>query len=199
MKRRRTHTNPFLGPIPEHLVTALRKAAADLNAQGIPFVVIGGVAISYRFPIYPTEDVDLAVESEANVPERLEGLKRATPHGFEDRASGVLVEIVTAQHVRVPQAVFDFALQTSDTDTTLGVPVRVASRLAIFALKMCAGRERPRHKDMAHMIWMIRHGFDPDPAELLLAGVPMGRIQILAEVRVEAAREAREEGWGGEA
>ncbi len=196
MKRRR-FCNPFHGGIPTELVIALRKAGAELDAAGIPFVVIGGLSLSFHFPQYPTDDVDLAVGQENHVPKSLTGFKRVSPHMFEDRQSGVIVGIVTPKHIDIPAQLFQYAISTAiaHVDEYTGSVIHVAIPLAIFATKLISGRI----KDQAHLMWMMRHGFMPRDEELLAIGVPLPRMKLYQFLLRELAKEAAEErkmGWG---
>lgn len=191
MKRRRINTNPFSERIPREILYALEKASESLIRAGVDFVLIGGLALSYSFPSYPTEDVDFGVQDESSVPESIFGMKRLSKHMFEDK-SGVIVDIVTSQHARVPAPVFAEAWRSAIVDARLGI--RIASPLAIFAIKAC----RSRIKDQAHLQWMMRHGFDPGDEALLRLGVPEEDIAKLNLVRVLLAQEVAEEeemGW----
>lgn len=193
-KRRRLNTNPLHTKIHPDLASALRETAQDLIEQKVPFIVVGGLALSYHFPTYPTDDVDFAVVSESDVPKTLKGTKRLSAHMFEMKKSGVIVDIVTPNHVKVPRQVFDYAMATATLDTSLGFDVRFATPEAIFAIKLSRGRI----KDQAHIMWMMRHGFNPDSASLQAIGVPADKLALLERLQTELAVEFKEEeemGW----
>lgn len=193
MKRRR-YVNPFSDEFPKELIDALVTSARALGEARVPFVVIGGMAIAFHFPRYPTDDVDFSVRSEAELPDKIDNMKRLSKHMFEAK-SGVVVDIVTPKHVRVPAAVFDYAFDTATVFRhDSGVEMRVASPLALFAMKLA----RARIKDQAHLIWMLRHGFKPTEVELLSTGLEPGSIVTYHNLLAEATREAEEEsemGW----
>lgn len=196
MKRRR-RADPFHGGVPPDLIDALRKAVKALAEADVPFVVVGGLSLAFHFPQYPTDDVDLAVPTERDIPARIEGFKTLSPHVFEERRTGVIVDLVTARRVSVPAALFQHAISTaiSHVDDVAGIAIPIATPLAVFAIKLARGRI----KDQAHIVWMMRFGFRPREADLVDIGVPAERVQDLyRRLQDELARELKEEeqmGW----
>ena len=195
MKRRR-FVNPFQGGLLPELLHSLRSASILLNENDIPFVVIGGISLAFHFPQYPTDDVDLAVLSESNVPTSMEGFKTVGKHMFENRATGVIVDIVTFKHIDVPLDLLQFAMDTAITyvDNATNTTIPIATSLAVFGIKLTRGRI----KDQAHLMWMMRHGYKPREEDLINIGVPEERIELYHFLMKELEKEIQEEkemGW----
>lgn len=194
MKRRRMSANPLKDNIAPELLEAIIRGSEAFATLGIQTVVVGGIAMVRMFPKFHTEDVDFAVLSETQVPERLGTLKKLSKHMFEDKNSGVVLDVVSPEHVRIPQAVFEYAMDTAVEDDVRGVTVRFASRLALFALKLSAGRS----KDRTHLLWMMRHHFIPTREELVSTGVTQKALALYEDISREHDEEAAQEermGW----
>lgn len=189
MKKRRFRNNPFHERVPRELAEAAKKAAQHFLHP----VLIGGMALTFHFPTYPTDDVDFGVYEEKEVPQKIDGMKRLSPHVFETK-DGVIVDVVTPGHVKVPVAVFHAALDTAVLDSILNEPISIATPLALFAIKLC----RSRIKDQAHLMWMMRHNFLPTEQALLEIGVPVEKMILLRHLQAELAQEEADEkemGW----
>jgi hypothetical protein len=194
--KKRRFLSPFQGGIPTELLDSLRKAVAELDKAGIPSVVIGGLSLTFYFPQCSTDDIDFAMDLEHEIPDRLEGFKKISNHMFEDRKNGVIVDIVTPNHINIPESVFNFALETalSHVDVASGSTIQVAIPLAVFAIKL----SRARVKDQAHLMWIMRAGFKPQEQDILDIGVPVDKIELYRFLQTELVKELAEEkkmGW----
>ncbi|OGM89416.1 hypothetical protein A2108_01625 [Candidatus Wolfebacteria bacterium GWA1_42_9] len=195
MKKRR-FLNPFQGGVSAELIDSLRKAVVELDKAGVPSVLIGGLSLTFYFPQCSTDDIDFAMDLEHEIPDKMDGFKKITNHMFEDRKNGVIVDIVTPNHINIPEPVFNFALETamSHVDVASGSTVQVAIPLAVFAIKL----SRARVKDQAHLMWMMRAGFKPQEQDLLNIGVPENKIEVYRYLQAELVKELAEEkkmGW----
>lgn len=195
MKSRR-RVNPFEAVQPELPVT-LKPIAELLNSSDVSYALIGGMALGFYFPRYPTDDIDIAVEKSSEIPD-LTGLnfRRKSQHRYEDRRYGIEVDFITFDFINVPYEVMQHTIKTSQVyyDSNYGIPLTVATPLSIFAIKLC----RYRDKDRAHLLWMIRHAYIPRDDSLIEAGVPENIVhERMTELLNKHRQEEESEGKMG--
>lgn len=129
-------------------------ALRDLNAAGLKFVVVGGLAVIRHGAVRATKDVDIAVSMEAEnlaVLDRLIDEWEATnPDGTplwrrELREGGILLlrtphcylDVLSEQLL---PASFEDVVARSDTKRIDGVPVPICGLEDLVAMKAAAGR-----------------------------------------------------------
>ncbi len=129
-------------------------ALRDLNAAGLRYVVVGGLAVIRHGAVRATKDIDAAVAMDAENLERLDALLRswhaANPDGSPLRTrvlspGGVLalrtrhclVDILSEQLLPGP---FDDVLQRSDVKRIDGVQAPICSLADLVAMKRATGR-----------------------------------------------------------
>ncbi len=81
------------------VIAALREWRSNANPAG---VLIGGLALSYYVKPRYTEDVDVLYLSETDIPEEVLGFRKSRLHAFEHHKTGVEIEVITPQHVKLP-------------------------------------------------------------------------------------------------
>lgn len=191
----RRRINPFEGAHPQ-VIHALKVVVDHLKHQDFDWALVGGLAISFNFPLCPTDDVDIAVLDDKYIPVSIPGMKKLSPHVFQDNVSKVVVDFITAKHVNVPEKLVSGAIKNAIwfVDNSNGYSINVATPLYIFGLKLARCREKDKH----HMIWMMRHGYTPRDEDLISIGVtPDGMrafVEVLAKFKIEKEDEEKM-GW----
>ena len=162
-------------------------------AAGVPFKIVGGVAVVHHGYARLTDDIDLLVDP--SVPNRLDDLLNA--HGFRreaaDRlrheATGVGVDLLLAGHP-MPRPgsplypLFD-SVESSPSDPD------VAGLRSLLELKLYARR----HKDLADVVELLK-GVDDGVYVALEGGVAVSLRSELAALRRDAIEELRFERRG---
>lgn len=145
-------------------------------------VLIGGVAMSfYSKPRYTT-DADFLFLSDEDIPqESPEGFRRNRKGAFENKRTGVEIEVCTPQAINLPTAIAKKVFSTSH----LLDGVRVASLEGLIALKLI-GAETPKreHRDLGDIQTLIESnsGRDLSLADWPLSPEQRTRLNKLIEV-----------------
>lgn len=143
---------------------ALRHAAADLDALGLKWALIGGVAISVRSEPRFTKDVDFVVavaddQAAESVVHQLSSRGYSPLEVLEqeyvDRLSGVRLGSSTTPVVIdllfASSGIEDeIVAAATEVDVLPGLRVPVASTGHLMALKVLAGRPRPHRPGRPH-------------------------------------------------
>lgn len=128
-------------------------ALADLNAAGIRYVVVGGLAVIRHGSVRATKDVDAAVAMDEENLSRLHALVErwaaTNPDGTRLRRSELqagsvlalstphcLVDLLSEQLLPAP---FDEVLARSDLTQIDGVPAPICSLADLVAMKRASG------------------------------------------------------------
>lgn len=101
-------------------------------ASNSPGVLIGGLAISFYIKPRMTQDIDILLMSDSDIPMKITGFKKTRDHAFEHLKTGVEIELVTPTHVSENPAVFQQVIATSKIIDG----IRVASPSGLVALKL---------------------------------------------------------------
>jgi hypothetical protein len=103
------------------------------------FVVIGGIALAYHHIPRYTQDLDVLYLRRETVPTEVDGFKRTRDGAYEDRKTGVEVELVTSGFVNIPQEIVDKVFDTAIHANG----IKIASKSGLVALKLVAIPNRP--------------------------------------------------------
>jgi len=146
----------------------LKEALEDLivlTPSGIKWALVGGLAVGFHARPRGTQDVDIMLASEGEIDEiaRVLGdkFKKIRPHSLEHKRTGVEIELLTPEFLKIPEAVIQNIIETSEVHN--GVPV--ASRSGIVAAKLF----RRSYQDKADIEAIIRTGGPVDLSEFDLS------------------------------
>ena len=140
----------------------MRKLAARLDALGLPYAVVGGMALNLHGYVRATDDVDLVVTKAtlASIHEQLEGLGWVPPFAgsknLRDAETGVKIEfLVTGEYPgdgRPKPVSFPDPAKVS---VEIG-GVKVISLATLVELKLASGTAKGRRKDLGDVQEVIR-------------------------------------------
>lgn len=125
-------------------------------------VLIGGLALSfYATPRY-TEDVDVLFLNEADIPKIVDGFKRNRKSSFENKSTGVEIELVTRGLVAMPQHIIERVYKTAVEHDG----IKVASLEGLIVLKLYGALNPKRqHRDLGDIERILEHNKKPDLTE----------------------------------
>ncbi len=167
---------------------ALPAVREMLAAAGVPFKIVGGLAVVHHGYARTTEDIDLLVEagwSEA-LDARLAayGFARETPHRLRHRPTGVAVHLLVAGEPMPRSGAPPFpspeSLPPSPGDSA------VVSLAGLVRLKLLADR----HQDRADVVALVKPLDERAYLDLEAALESAGLGKRLAELRRDALEEA---------
>ena len=120
------------------LQDALRDLASLLNGSDVAWALAGGLSAGFYSRPRGTQDIDIILmDADLDKVVNLTGqsFRQISPHMIEHHSTGVVVDLITPQHVNRNPQIWKHALETVKTDWT----VPVVSREALVALKLCRG------------------------------------------------------------
>jgi hypothetical protein len=175
---------PGIPPIDQ----ALPAARELLASAGVPFKIVGGLAVIHHGYARTTEEIDLLVEagSQESIDARLEpfGFARETPHRLRHRATGVAAHLLIAGEPMprpgCPPYPSPGTLRSSPEDAA------AVSLDALVRLKLLAGR----HQDRADVVALLKSLDERAYLDLEAALEPVELRQRLFELRRDALEEA---------
>jgi hypothetical protein len=139
--------------------TEVIAALENWKKANVNGVLIGGLALSYYVKPRSTQDIDVLMLSDADIPKNVFGFKRTRKHAFQDNVTHVEVEIVTPEYVKMPielaKQIFDTAVEENG--------FKIASAGGLIAAKL--GRFNIR--DRGDIVDLIKC-CDPDISNFLL-------------------------------
>lgn len=142
------------GVVAPQILRALHNASAQLDALGVPYVTIGGIAVGAYGAPRATKDVDFLVGEEAF--EHHGPLVSFRP-GLPISSDGVAVDPVS---IGLDES---FLLETFDDPAkSRGVPV--IGLAPLIYMKLSAGR----HRDLADVTRLLESGIDERPVRQYL-------------------------------
>lgn len=164
------------------LESVLRAAIAALDDAGVPFALIGGLAVSVRTEPRFTRDADLAV-AVADDPEAEAVVRQFQTVGFgvsalvEQNATGRLATVRLAPMAAPDGGVIDLLFASSGVEpevVSAAEPIEILPSLVVpvarvghlIALKLLARDDLTRPQDIADLRALLRH---VSPTELTLA------------------------------
>lgn len=135
--------------VPPGVRDVAKKMAGELSSRGIPYAVIGGVAVSAYSPPRTTQDVDFLIpEAHASVAEEF---GETTPvSGMHLQGVSVKVDGHDVDLMFLPDDLPEAILSAGPTVDG----IRVLAPEALIALKLKAGRT----KDSGDVVEMVKHG-----------------------------------------
>jgi hypothetical protein len=159
-----------------------------LASAGVPFKVVGGLAVIHHGYARTTEDIDLLIEagSQERIDARLApcGFARETPDRLRHRATGVAVHLLIAGEPMPrpgsPPYPSPESLPSSPEDAA------VVSLDALVRLKLLAGR----HQDRADVVALLKSLDERAYLDLEAGLEPVELRQRLSELRRDALEEA---------
>lgn len=154
------------------LEDALRQIHADLTEAGVPFALIGGLAVSARAEPRFTRDADLAValasdaEAEALI-HQLRGLGYRIDAVLEQEAAGRLATVRLSRSRRSSPPVIDLLFASSGIEPEVvaeaeliellqNLTIRVARTGHLIALKVLSRDDVSRPQDLADLRALLR-------------------------------------------
>jgi hypothetical protein len=164
---------------------SLRRIARRLDDLGIPYAVVGGMAMFLHGYRRFTEDVDILVtkESLATIHERLEGLGYLPPFAgsknLRDTESGVRIEFLVAGGYPGDGQPKPVTFPDPAAVGTVIDDVRVADLKTLVQLKLASGTVAHRLKDLADVQELIRVLKLPEELADELDGSVRGRYREL--------------------
>lgn len=184
----------FEGTDPVH--QTMRRVSERLDAAGIPYAIVGGMAVNAHQHKRTTGDVDFLLTAEGFAAfQQLRAASgfedvRGRPRRFLDASTGVTFDILVTGRFPGsgnpgPVAFPDPAVVSETIDGR-----RVVNLNTLIELKLAAGR----YKDFGDVVELIRtHDLDESFANRLHASVRGDYIECLEEKRREDEYEARED------
>jgi len=178
---------------------ALRRVTARLDELGIPYAVVGGMAVSAHGYVRTTDDVDMLVTGEGltRIHEALEGLGWVPPFAgskhLRDTTHGVKIEfLVTGEY---PGDGKDKPIRFPDPRDVAVVKdgIRYLDLPTLIELKLASGMSRAtRRQDLADVQKLIEAvGLDRGFAERLHEYVRPSFVQLWQELEDERASDGR--------
>jgi hypothetical protein len=183
----------FLGRGREH--QTLRRLARNLKKAGVPYAIMGGMAVNAHGAERTTRDVDVLL-----TPEGFEPFQRAfvgsdydrvagRPRRFVDRRAGITVDVLLTG--RFPGSGRPGPIAFPDpADVSEEIKrIHFLKLTTLIQLKLAASR----HYDFGDVVFLIRaHNLDESFKHQLHATVQQDFIECLEEKRREDEYEARE-------
>ena len=158
----------------------LRLVAQLLEREGVPYALIGGVAVQlHSEEPRSTLDIDLAVLTYADIPRQAllaAGFEHTGRYDHSDKwrapGSGLLKQRTAVQFSAEDEGIADAVKHASVVDLDGGVPLRVASVADLIVLKLAAAVEparRPskREHDVADVLALLEEHPELRSADLV--------------------------------
>ena len=144
-----------------------------LNAHAVDYVIIGASAFPAHGYLRATEDIDIFFQSETDIKNLvMPGFKLTRAHALTHLATGVEVELLTPEFLKVDKKLIRLAISTA----TLRDGIRVVSKEGLVALKL----QRLSDYDIGDIKRIIR-----DNGPLNLSQYPLTPKQLAAYKQCE--------------
>ncbi len=174
---------------------SLRRLAKRLEKAGIPYAVMGAMAVNLHGAERTTKDVDVLLTKQGLERFRRELLPRfykpveGRPRRFQERKSGVTVDCLVTGHFPGRGGPGPFAFPDPERVAVEIKNVRVVNLPQLIQLKLAARR----YYDFGDVVFLIRvHNLDESFLKQLHRSVHQDFIECLEEKRREDEYEARE-------
>jgi hypothetical protein len=173
----------------------MRRVAAHLDAAGISYAIVGGMAVNAHRHERTTKDVDFLLTAAGFAAFRqLIGSDFTTvpgrPRRFVDAASGVTFDILITGQFPGNGQPGPISFPDPSTVTQNVGNLRVVDLLNLMQLKLAAGR----YQDFADVVNLIRaNALDESFEQRLAPSVRADYVECLEEMRREDEYEARQD------
>lgn len=182
----------FDGSAPVH--QTMRRLAEQLRQAGIPYAVMGGMAVNAHGARRTTQDLDVLLTPQGLDQFRQQFVGTAYDQApnrsrrFVDRQNKVTVDVLVTGHYPGRGGPGPFAFPDPDEASEEIDQIRVVSLVQLIQLKLAARR----YYDFGDVVFLIRvHNLDESFADRLHASVHSDYIECLEEKRREEEYEAR--------
>jgi len=119
--------------------------ARVLHDTSIAWAICGGLAVGVHARPRGTDDIDVVLTDESIIPSFMERafpkFKQTRAHAMVHRQTGVEVECITPQFVKINPEIAIKAIEQSKSSQIDGVDVPVISREGLVAMKLCRGSD----------------------------------------------------------
>jgi hypothetical protein len=184
----------FDGSAPVH--QTMRRLTERLQQAGIPYAVMGGMAVNAHGARRTTQDLDVLLTAEGLQQFRQRFVGSAYDQGpkrsrhFIDRDNGVGIDVLVTGHYPGRGGPGPFAFPDPTEASEEINQVRVVTLPQLVQLKLAARR----YYDFGDVVFLIRvHDLDESFADKLHPSVRQDYIECLEEKRREDEYKAREE------
>lgn len=148
--------------------STLAELASLVNNSGVDWALCGGLAVGIHARPRGTEDIDIVLRDDSEIEQFMwlarTKFKRTRAHAMTHSYTGVEVELVTPQFVKIDPAIANMAIDTAIIHPFGKTQVRVVNREALIAMKLCRGDDYDRGDIKA----IIKSGGDVDLSSWLL-------------------------------
>jgi hypothetical protein len=182
----------FEGSAPVH--QTMRRLAQQLQEAGIPYAVMGGMAVNAHGARRTTDDLDILVTAEGLQQFRQKFVGTAfdpvpkRSRRFIDRQNNVTVDVLVTGHYPGHGGPGPFAFPEPTEASEEIDNIRVVTLVQLIQLKLAARR----HYDFGDVVFLISvHNLDESFADRLHPSVRSDYIECLEEKRREDEYEAR--------
>ena len=83
------------------------------NAVDSSYIIIGGMAVGYYTRPRMTQDIDVLYKHENQIPTSVSGFKKNRPHSFENKKTGVEVEMLSTEFIGQNQDLINKVFDTA--------------------------------------------------------------------------------------
>jgi hypothetical protein len=182
----------FDGSSPVH--HTMQRLTAQLRQAGIPYAVMGGMAVNAHGARRTTDDLDVLLTSEGLDQFRKlfvgsqydQAPKRS--RRFVDRQNGVSIDMLVTGHYPGRGGPAPFAFPDPDQASEEIKQIRVVTLVQLIQLKLAARR----HYDFGDVVFLIRvHNLDESFADRLHPAVRGDYMECLEEKRRDDEYDAR--------
>lgn len=174
----------------------LDRLAEKLREAGIPYAVMGAMAVNIQGARRTTDDLDILLTKQGldQFRDKFVGLDFDPVPGrsrrFVDRQNGITVDLLVTGHFPGRGGPGPFAFPDPEAASEEKRHVRVLTLPNLIQFKLAAGR----HYDFGDVVFLIRvHNLDESYLEKLHPSVHQDFIECLEEMRREKEYEARED------
>lgn len=174
---------------------SMRRLIRRLDKAGIPYALMGGLAVNVHGAERTTKDVDVLLTGEGLAAFQREFVGRdydpvaGRPRRFLDRENGVTIDVLVTGRYPGSGAKGPFAFPDPAVASEEIRKLRVLTLPQLIQLKLAAGR----HYDFGDVVYLIRvHNLDESFLKQIHPAVHRDFIECLEEKRREEEYEARQ-------
>ena len=159
-----------------------RALEALSQVPGVKWALIGGLAVGFRSRPRGTQDIDVIVASELDIEALASAASSAfrhnRGHSLEHKATGVEVEVLTPEFLKMDPIVFQKAINSATMEKfgAGSIPVVDTAALIVFKLNRASRRDQGDIEDI-----ITTHG----PVDLSEYDIPADKLQIYQSIVTE--------------